>query len=140
VTENSGKLFQEPELDFVIGHELLHGKEWHVIKNLVAWPGVVTVLALLYFFLPAALVLLRPLLDAIVIFLPLLISRFVSRRHEYAADAASVAFTRNPNAAVQALMSLYEASQAPVARNQFLELFMTHPALNHRIRAINRIL
>jgi len=139
VTENYGKLFRGSELDSVIGHELVHGKEWHSIKKLVVWPVLITALGLLYRFLPSVLIPLRPVLDVIVILFPILVHRFISRRFEYAADAGSVAFTKNPNAAVQALIHLYEASQAPEERNRFLELFMTHPALNNRIRAIRAV-
>ena len=139
VTENYAKLFRGPELDFVIGHELSHGKEWHVVKQLAVWPVMITALGLLYRFLPSVSMSLRPVLDLGVILLPILVSRFISRRFEYAADAQSVAFTQNPKAAAQALVNLYEASEAPVKRNRFLELFMTHPSLNKRIRAIRAV-
>jgi Zn-dependent protease with chaperone function len=72
-----------------------------------------------------------------VILLPILVVRFISRRFEFAADAASVAFTKNPKAATQALINLNRHIQAPADLNQILELFATHPALNRRIEAIN---
>jgi Zn-dependent protease with chaperone function len=139
VTENYTKLFHGAELDSVIGHELVHGREWHGVKKLAVWPVVIAALALLYWFLPVVLNPMRPILDVTVILLPIVVSRFISRRFEYAADAGSVTFTKNPKAAVQALVNLYRESEAPVERNRFLELFMTHPALNNRIRAIRAI-
>ena len=137
VTENYGKFLRGPELDFIIGHELSHGKELHGIKNLAVAPGVLCVLAPICCLLPATLVSFRPILDIAVILLPILMSRLVSRHFEFAADAASVAFTKNPESATQALVNLNRLIQAPVHRNKILELFATHPALNRRIDAIN---
>jgi Zn-dependent protease with chaperone function len=137
VTENYGKFLHGPELDFIIGHELSHGEELHGIKNLAVAPVVLCVLALVCRLLPTTLVTFRPILDIVVTLLPTLISRFISRRFEFAADAASVAFTMNPEAATQALVNLNRLSQVPAHRNEILELFMTHPALDRRIEAIN---
>jgi Zn-dependent protease with chaperone function len=137
VTENYGKFLHGPELDFIIGHELSHGKELHGIKNLAIAPGVLCVLALMCYALPARLVYLRPALDIVVTLLPILVVRFISRRFEYAADAASVAFTKSPGAATRALVNLYRLNRGPTHRSVFLELFMTHPALDRRIEAIN---
>jgi Zn-dependent protease with chaperone function len=136
VTENYSKFLHGPELDFIIGHELSHGKELHGIKNLAVAPVVLCVLAPIYWLLPATLVSFRPILDIAVTLLPILIARFFSRRFEFAADAASVAFTKNPGAATQALVNLNSHIQAPAHRNEILELFATHPALNRRIEAI----
>lgn len=137
VTENYGKFLHGPELDFVIGHELSHGKELHGIKNLAVAPVVLCVLAPICCLLPATLVSFRPILDIVVTLLPILIARFISRRFEFAADAASIAFTKNPEAATQALVNLNRLIQAPTHRNEILELFATHPALNRRIEAIS---
>jgi len=137
VTENYGKLLHGPELDFIIGHELSHGKELHGIKNLAVAPAVLCVLAPMFCLLPTALVSFRPILDIVVTLLPILIARLISRRFEFAADAASVAFTKNPEAATQALLNLNRLIQAPTHRNEILELFATHPALDRRIEAIN---
>jgi Zn-dependent protease with chaperone function len=139
VTENYGKFLHGPELDFIIGHELSHGKELHGIKNLAVVPVALCVLAPMCCFLPVTLVGFRPLLDMVVTLLPILIARFVSRRFEFDADAASVAFTKNPGAAVQALVNLNRLVQTPAHRNEILELFATHPALDRRIDAINAL-
>jgi len=89
VTENYGKFLHGPELDFVIGHELSHGKELHGIKNLVVAPMVLSVLVLASFLFPSTLEPLRPILDIAVILMPVLINRFISRRFEYAAESRS---------------------------------------------------
>jgi Zn-dependent protease with chaperone function len=136
VTENYTKFLHEPELDFVIGHELSHSKELHGIKNLAVAPVVLSFLALACCLFPAILAPFRPILDVVVILMPVLIDRFFSRRFEYAADAASVAFTKNPDAATQALVNLNRLTQAPSHQNELLEIFMTHPALDRRIEAI----
>ena len=137
VTENYSKFLHGSELDFIIGHELTHGREFHGIKNLAVAPVVLCVLAPICCWLPATLVSFRPILDIVVTLLPILFASFISRRFEFAADAASVAFTKNPEAAIQALVNLNRLIQAPANRNGILELFATHPALSRRIEAIN---
>ena len=137
VTENYGKFLRGPELDFIIGHELSHGKDLHGIKNLIVAPVVVVFLVLVCCLFPATLVPFQPILDIVVTLTPILITRFFSRRFEFAADAASVAFTKNPVAATQALVNLNRLSQAPEHRSELLELFMTHPSLDRRIEAIS---
>jgi Zn-dependent protease with chaperone function len=137
VTENYSRFLHGPELDFIIGHELSHGKELHGIKNLAVAPVVLCVLAPVCWSLPVTLPSFRPILDIVVILLPVLIARFISRRFEFAADSASVAFTKDPEAATQALINLNRLIQAPTHRNEILELFATHPALDRRVEAIN---
>ena len=94
VTENYGKFPHGPGLDFIIGHELSHGKELHGIKNLAVAPGILCVLALVCCLLPTTRAGLRPILYLVVTLLSILIACFISRRFEYAADDASVASQR----------------------------------------------
>jgi Zn-dependent protease with chaperone function len=139
VTENYRKSLHGPQLDFVIGHELAHAKAKHGIKELAVAPSILLALALAYFYLPVALIPLRPLFDTVVIFLPILASNFVSRCFEFAADEASVAFTKNPKAATQALVNLYRLNHAPERTNNLADLFRSHPSLVRRIRRIEKI-
>jgi Zn-dependent protease with chaperone function len=78
----------------------------------------------------------RPLLDILVVFVPILTFYFFSRHFEYAADEAGVELTHDPETAIHALASLYRVTQAPTRCDRLTELFMTHPALTRRARAI----
>ena len=136
VTDNYGKFLNRPQLDFVIGHELAHVKERHGRKNLGITVAVYAVTALVCFFLPQILATLRPLFDILIVFVPILIFYFFSRRFEYAADRSSVQLTQDPETAIHALASLYRITEAPTHCDRLTELFMTHPALTRRAWAI----
>jgi Zn-dependent protease with chaperone function len=138
VTDNYGKFLSRPQLDSVIGHELAHVKEGHGRKNRRIALIVYTSTALAVFFLPRRLTPWRSLLDLLVIFVPMLICYSVSRRFEYAADRVSVEFTKDPEAAIHALVNLYRMAEAPTHCDCLTELFMTHPALTRRVWAIGR--
>ena len=69
-------------------------------------------------------------------FVPVLTFYFLSRRFEYAADAAGVELTRNPVTAIRALVNLHRITEVPMDCDKVTELFMTHPALTRRARAI----
>jgi Zn-dependent protease with chaperone function len=78
----------------------------------------------------------RPLLDILVVFFPILTFYFFSRRFEYAADESSVEMTKDPEMAIRALANLYRITQSPTHCDRLTELFMTHPSLTRRVRAI----
>jgi len=67
---------------------------------------------------------------------PVLTFYFFSRRFEYASDEAGLALTHDPENAIRALANLYRITQAPVHFDRLTELFMTHPPLTRRVRAI----
>ena len=136
VTDNYGKFLNSPELDFVVGHELGHVKARHGRKKFLIMGAAFAGIALACFFLPPILNPFRPLLDIPVILLPVLTFYFFSRRFEYAADEAGVALTRDPENAIRALANLYRITQSPVHFDRLTELFMTHPPLTRRVRAI----
>jgi len=136
VTDNYGKFLNRAQLDFVIGHELGHVKARHGRKNLLTMVTVFASIALVCFFLPPILIPFRPLLDISVVFLPILTFYFFSRRFEYAADRAGVEFTQDPEAAIRPLANLYRITQAPTHCDRLTQLFMSHPALTRRVRAI----
>jgi Zn-dependent protease with chaperone function len=139
VTDNYGKFLDRAELDFVIGHELGHVKGKHGRRKLVIMTTVFATLATTCFFFPPALIRFRPLLNFILLLIPMLTFYFLSRRFEYAADKRSVEFTHDAKAAIRALGNLYDFTQAPTRCDRFSELFMTHPSLEHRAAAISRI-
>ena len=83
-----------------------------------------------------------------------LIQLAVSRRREYLADATSVQMTRNPDAMISALekissddSEMYQASESsshmfisnPIKRKKIGTLFQTHPAIEDRIEAIEKL-
>jgi Zn-dependent protease with chaperone function len=86
VTDNFGKFLDQPELDFVIGHELGHVKAKHGRKRLLILPTIFTAFAIVCFLFPPALIRFRFLLDLFLLLIPVLTFYFFSRRFEYAAD------------------------------------------------------
>lgn len=136
VTDNYGKFLTSAQLDFVIGHELSHAKGKHGRKKLLITAAVIATLAFACFSMSRFLFPYRPLLDILVVFVPVLTFYFLSRRFEYAADAAGIELTRNPVTAIRALVNLHRITEAPMDCGKVTELFMTHPALTRRARAI----
>ena len=139
VTDNYGRFLNGPQLDFVIGHELAHVKERHGRSKLMIVGAVYAGVALVCFNLPQMLLRFRPLLDVFVLLVPILISYYFSRRFEYAADAASVEYTHDPEAAIRALANLHRLTQVPTDCDRLSELFLTHPAFTRRARAIGEL-
>ena len=136
VTDNYGKFLTGAELDFVIGHELGHAKAKHGRKKLLVTATVIAGIALASFVMSPFLFPFRPLFDVLVVFVPILTFYSLSRRFEYAADAAGVELTRDPEAAIHALVNLHRITEAPMHCDKLTELFMTHPALTRRASAI----
>jgi Zn-dependent protease with chaperone function len=136
VTDNYGKFLTSAQLDFVIGHELGHAKAKHGRKKLLITAAVISGIALASFVMSPFLFPFRPLFDVLVVFVPVLTFYFLSRRFEYAADAVGVELTRDPETAIHALVNLYRVAEAPMHCDKLTELFMTHPALTRRARAI----
>jgi Zn-dependent protease with chaperone function len=78
----------------------------------------------------------RPLLDIFFLLIPVLTSYYFSRRFEYAADAASVEYTHDAEAAIRGLANLHRLTQVPTDCDRLSELFLTHPAFTRRAWAI----
>jgi Zn-dependent protease with chaperone function len=136
VTDNYGKFLSSAQLDFVIGHELEHAKAKHGRKKLLITASVTAGIALASFIISPFLSPLRPLWDILVIFTPILTFYWLSRYFEYAADAASVRLTKDPETAIRALVNLHRTTESPLRFNKVTELFMTHPSLTRRASAI----
>jgi Zn-dependent protease with chaperone function len=136
VTDNYGKFLTSAQLDFVIGHELGHARAKHGRKKLLITATVIAGIALASFVMSPFLFPFRPFFDVLVVFVPILTFHFLSRRFEYAADAAGVELTRDPKTAIQALVNLHRITEAPMHCDNLTELFMTHPALTRRASAI----
>ena len=69
---------------------------------------------------------------------PLMAMYSCSRKFEYAADREAVAYTGEPKVAIRALLSLHKANEAASESDGFTELFMKHPTLANRAKAIAR--
>jgi Zn-dependent protease with chaperone function len=136
VTDNYGKFLKGPQLDFVIGHELAHVKGRHGRKNLLITGAVYAGAVVVCFSLPTAFLPYRPMLDVFVLLSPILTYYFFSRRFEYEADATSVGFTHDSEAAIRALSNLHRLTQVPINCDWLSELFLTHPAFTRRALAI----
>ena len=136
MTDNYGKFLTSAQLDFVIGHELSHVKGKHGQKKLIVTAAVVATMAIACFTFATFLLPFRGLLDIAIVFVPVLTFYFLSRRFEYAADVEGVELTGSPMTAIQALVNLHHITEAPMDCDKLTELFMTHPALTRRPRAI----
>jgi Zn-dependent protease with chaperone function len=78
----------------------------------------------------------HPLIRIMVMLGPLLVFYYCSRRFEYSADEEAVGFTGDRETATKALVSIYKASELPAVSAGLARIFMTHPTLAQRVRAI----
>ena len=112
--------------------KLKHGR-MHLLVVITIF--AITTLSLFLFSLQAKN--LRPVLQLIAIFGPLLALYYCPRRFEYPADREAIEFTDAPEVAVQALVKFHCApEEIPAASYAFTELLMTHPKFAHRVAAI----
>jgi Zn-dependent protease with chaperone function len=78
------------------------------------------------------------MLEVLVIFAPLAVFYFLSRKHEFEADRREVEFTGDPETAIRALAGIYALSAAPIRYSRFAEILSTHPSFERRARAMAR--
>ena len=138
LTDNFGEYLSGPQLDFVIGHELVHVKGRHTRKKLSMVLLLVVVLVLLSFSLSHAAAASRPILILTALLVPLLAIYCLSRYFEYSCDREAIGFTNDPESGLHALVNLYRMTGSPVKCGRIVELFMTHPSLTNRLEAITR--
>jgi Zn-dependent protease with chaperone function len=76
-------------------------------------------------------------LDVLVVFVQFLRFIFLARRFEYVADAAGIDLTRDPKAAIFALVNLHHITREHRCHcDKRAELSLTHPLFARRARAI----
>jgi Zn-dependent protease with chaperone function len=138
LTDSLGKYLDKQQIDFVIAHELAHVQEKHGRKKRLLTITFYSAMTLMLFSFRQELLPFRPMLDILIILVPLGTFYFLSRRYEYEADRRAVDFTGNPETAVRALAGLHRISAAPARCGGFIEMFQTHPALWRRADAIGR--
>jgi heat shock protein HtpX len=139
LTDNLGKYFNKAQTEFVIAHELAHVKKKHGRKQYLLTIVTFTVILIALFTLRSRLASIRPLVDVLIVFIPLVVSYSFSRSCEYEADRIAVEATNDPDSGIRAITRLYRVSEAPVRPGRLTELFQTHPSLVKRVEAIGRV-
>jgi Zn-dependent protease with chaperone function len=138
LTDSLGQYLTKTQIDYVMAHELAHVSLKHGRKHLLLVLGTFFALSLGLFRLSHYAVALLPFAEIAVVIGPLIAIYYFSRRFEYAADAFAVDFTGNPETAIRALVNLHKIHEVPAQYDGFTELFMTHPSLADRVKAIAR--
>jgi heat shock protein HtpX len=169
VTEGALKKLDRRELEGVLAHELGHIGNYDIrYMTLVAvMVGMISIISELFLrslwfgggggnsddnkagaiFMIIGIVL--AILAPIVVYF---VQLSISRKHEYAADATSVKFTRNPQGLIGALKKIksdygFESKEKKVSKalaplffaNPFKNIGSTHPEIDDRIRALERM-
>ncbi len=124
------------QLDFAICHELAHNQRKHLQKGLIFKASAFLGIAALTVFVPHRSFASRAVFNFAVIFLPLLISYFISRYFEFEADSVAVKFTSDGESAIRALVNLNHYTRTPFNCSKLEELFLNHPSLARRIDGI----
>lgn len=136
LTDALPKYLNERQLDSVIAHELIHVKRKHALKGSLIVIGSFSALMVLMFRIPYRVTQFRPVLDLVVVYVPMISFYYFSRRAEFEADREAVRFTGDPETAIRALANLYRSTSTPVRSSSLSELFKTHPSLTKRVLAI----
>ncbi|HXR33738.1 MAG TPA: M48 family metalloprotease [Verrucomicrobiae bacterium] len=136
LTDNLGKYLTREQTAYVIAHELTHAKLKHVRNSQLFVIGTYACVVLVLFLLSRFALQVKPLLCLASMVIPLLLTYWVSRRQEYAADQGAIDFTGDPESAIRALAILQKTTELPTQSNRFTELLMTHPPFRKRIRAM----
>jgi Zn-dependent protease with chaperone function len=139
LTDALPKYLNERQVDSVIAHELIHVKHKHGRVGSFVMVATFSALMLLMFKIPDRMMQLRPLLDITIIFLPMIVYYYLSRRAEFEADREAVLYTGDPETAIRGLANLYQSASVPVRCNELSELFQTHPSLTKRVLAIAQV-
>jgi Zn-dependent protease with chaperone function len=139
LTDALPKYLNERQVDSVIAHELIHVKHKHGRMGSFIMVASFSALMLLMFKIPGRMMQFRPLLDITVIYLPMIVYYYSSRRAEFEADREAVLYTGDPETAIRGLANLYQSASVPVRCNKLSELFQTHPSLTRRVIAIAQV-
>lgn len=127
------------ELLAVIGHEIGHLRGKHVATRLAAFWGYMLLVgpaagwAVTRYHLPQWLLSL-PLLPLAYI----LATAFLSRNHEFGADAQAVELARDPEGMIAALARLRSLTRTPVDWGGIQGSILSHPSMRDRVLAIAR--
>jgi Zn-dependent protease with chaperone function len=125
------------ELTAVIGHEVAHLRGKHVGWRLAAFWGYMLVIGPMapslihHYHLPVWLLTL-PVLPLGYI----LATSLLSRRHEFAADAAAVELAGDPEGMIAALARISRMTRTPVNWGGIQGAILSHPSMRQRVLAI----
>jgi Zn-dependent protease with chaperone function len=130
----------QPEIDYVMAHELTHLRLRHPQKLIYAYilgffvgDGLLSTVA---FVLPGPNFV---LLQYLAMFGAITgMTYLFSRRFEYAADEGAVELTGNPRAAISAKFKLAQLNMLPTDWSRWSEKWLTHPSSLRRAEAIAR--
>jgi Zn-dependent protease with chaperone function len=133
-----GKYLNRQQIDFVIAHELAHVQQKHGRKKWLLTTSIFFAMTVVVFFFRRDLIVVRPLVNALIILVPLGMFYLFSRRYEYEADRNALDFTGDPESGMRAIAGLRRVTGEPMQCSRFTEIFLTHPAFARRIEAIGR--
>ena len=136
LTDNFGEYLRGAELDSIIAHELGHVQGNHTRKRILVLACLVVAICCLSLAVTSA----TPPYRAVFVFLSLIAmllgNGYTSRLFEYACDRKAVEFTRSPQSVIRALVALYEKTNSSAKSSRLVEVFESHPTLEHRVQAI----
>jgi heat shock protein HtpX len=165
VTRGLIHCLEDDELEAVLGHELTHiiNKDVRLLIISIIFTGMISFLGQLFWNNlrfsgyrggggkgdRAILIVILIGVILLIGYLLTLLTRFsLSRKREFMADAGSIELTKNPEAMMRALIRIATKDKIPQATDDialmcienskpFLGMFMTHPPIQNRIKAIS---
>lgn len=136
LTDNLGKYLTREQIKYAIAHELSHVKLRHGRKHLLFILTMYLCFALVAFLAAPTRQSYRAMLCVSVILLPFPLSSALSRRMEYDADRAAIAFTQDPETAIRTLARLLKNRELPEPHDPVSGILATHPFFEQRVSAI----
>jgi Zn-dependent protease with chaperone function len=143
ISQAAAERLPEPELDFILAHELAHLKLNHLeIRGFITY-GILAAILFPFFFIvlqnqknPSVNTMFIIAIPALLFFVLRSLAPTFWRRQEYQADRLALETTRDPDAAERALRAVQFSSELPHLHDQ--DLSQTHPAMHRRINAIHQ--
>ncbi len=136
----------EDEIKAILAHELAHIKHKHLLKNFVLFAlGIIVVILInpilaeyIGYYTNSGLLRMAiiSILGQSFLLLVVLLPRL--RQHEYEADATTARWVGR-SCYQQALYRLYQINGNTNPQPRYVELFATHPTLDHRLERISRL-
>lgn len=132
ISDSLLRILSRRETDAVIAHEAAHLRPSRRVVTM-AIPSIAALGVVVHSIWPGAMIS-APLWPIVT----LLVWRWLRRVNEYDADAKAVDTTRDPEALITALTRVSSAAGMPLHWGALAGIFMPHPAMTARFRAIAR--